>query len=88
MKETVAGQSQACADGSHGSHAGHDHHPDGLDGDASELRARQRDPVCGMLVDPRTTPYRQQYARRLYFFCSTGCQSKFLDNPTKYLARS
>jgi Cu+-exporting ATPase len=88
MKETVAGRSQACADGSHGSHTGHDHHPDGLDGDASELRERQRDPVCGMLVDPRTTPYRQQHAGRLYFFCSAGCQSKFLDNPTKYLARS
>jgi Cu+-exporting ATPase len=84
MKETVAGQSQACADGSHGSHVGHDHAPNG---DAGESRARARDPVCGMLVDPRTTPYRQQYARRLYFFCSTGCQSKFLDNPTKYLAR-
>ena len=84
MKETVAGQSQAGADGSHGSHAGHDHAPNG---DAGESRARARDPVCGMLVDPRTTPYRQQYARRLYFFCSTGCQSKFLDNPTKYLAR-
>ncbi len=88
MKETVAGQSKAGADGSHGSHAGHDHHPHALDGDASELRERQRDPVCGMLVDPRTTPYRQQYAGGLQFFCSAGCQSKFLDNPTKYLARS
>ena len=88
MKETVAGQSQAGADGSHGSHAGHDHHPHALDGDASELRERQRDPVCGMLVDPRTTPYRQQHAGRPYFFCSAGCQSKFSDNPTKYLARS
>ena len=85
MKETVAGQSQACADGSHGSHVGHDHAPNG---DAGESRARARDPVCGMLVDPRTTPYRQQHAGRLYFFCSAGCQSKFLDNPTKYLARS
>ena len=88
MKETVAGQSQAGADGSHGSHAGHDHHPHALDGDASELRERQRDPVCGMLVDPRTTPHRQQHAGRPYFFCSAGCQTKFLDNPTKYLARS
>ena len=88
MKETVAGQSQAGADGSHGPHAGHDHHPHALDGDASELRERQRDPVCGMLVDRRTTPYRQQHAARPYFFCSAGCQSKFLDNPTKYLARS
>ena len=88
MKETVAGQSQAGADGSHGSHAGHDHHPHALDGDASELRERQRDPVCGMSVDPRTTPHRQQHAGRPYFFCSAGCQSKFSDNPTKYLARS
>ena len=88
MKETVAGRSQAGADGSHGSHAGHDHHPHAVDGDASELRERQRDPVCGMSVDPRTTPYRQQHAGRPYFFCSAGCQSKFSDNPTKYLARS
>jgi Cu+-exporting ATPase len=52
------------------------------------LRERQRDPVCGMLVDPRTTPHRQQHAGRPYFFCSAGCQTKFSDNPTKYLARS
>ena len=52
------------------------------------MRERQRDPVCGMPVDPRTTPYRQQHAGRPYFFCSAGCQSKFSDNPTKYLARS
>ena len=45
-------------------------------------------PSAGCLVDPRTTPYRQQHAGRPYFFCSAGCQSKFSDNPTKYLARS
>jgi Cu+-exporting ATPase len=88
MKEPVAGQSQPCVGGSHAPHQGHEHHHHSSDGAASDARERERDPVCGMLVDPRTTPYRQQYAGRPYYFCSAGCLAKFLDNPTKYLASS
>src|SRR5713226_365909 len=44
------------------------------------------DPVCGMIVDPHNTPYRQQYAGRPSYFCSAGCRDKFSADPAKYLA--
>jgi Cu+-exporting ATPase len=47
-----------------------------------------RDPVCGMSVDPHTTPHRYQHAGRPYYFCSAGCQAKFQADPAKYLAPS
>ena len=85
MKETVAGQPQSCAGASHGPHGGHAH---GSAGDASGTAERVRDPVCGMSVDPHTTPHRHQHAGRPYYFCSAGCQAKFQADPAKYLAPS
>ena len=85
MKETVAGQPQSCAGASHGPHGGHAHGPAG---DASGTGERVRDPVCGMAVDPHTTPNRYQHAGRPYYFCSAGCQAKFQADPAKYLAPS
>ena len=85
MKETVAGQPQSCAGASHGPHGGHAHGPAG---DASGTGERVRDPVCGMAVDPHTTPHRYQHAGRPYYFCSAGCQAKFQADPAKYLAPS
>ena len=85
MKETVAGQPQSCAGASHGPHGGHAHVPAG---DASGTAERVRDPVCGMAVDPHTTPHRYQHAGRPYYFCSAGCQAKFQADPAKYLAPS
>ena len=85
MKETVAGQPQSCAGASHGPHGGHAHGPAG---DASGTAERVRDPVCGMAVDPHTTPHRYQHAGRPYYFCSAGCQAKFQADPAKYLAPS
>jgi Cu+-exporting ATPase len=43
------------------------------------------DPVCGMQVDPRKTPYRAAHQGRTYYFCSAGCQAKFTADPSKYL---
>ena len=45
-----------------------------------------RDPVCGMTVDPHATPHRAQYQGKLYNFCSSGCQLKFMAEPAKYVA--
>jgi P-type Cu+ transporter len=44
------------------------------------------DPVCGMTVDPHATPHRHAYRGRTYYFCSTGCRTKFAVDPEKYLA--
>jgi len=43
------------------------------------------DPVCGMTVDPNTTPYHIEYAHKAYYFCSAGCQTKFAGEPAHYL---
>ena len=44
------------------------------------------DPVCGMTVDPHTTPHRGSHRGRSYYFCSAGCRAKFLADPDKILA--
>src|SRR6266498_3006799 len=44
------------------------------------------DPVCGMTVDPHTSPHRAEHQGRSYHFCSADCRSKFAADPQKYLA--
>ena len=44
-----------------------------------------RDPVCGMRVDPQTTPHHASHAGQTYFFCCAGCRAKFLAAPERYL---
>ena len=74
-----------------GAHDPSQHHHDHAhsDGDAtSETQDRVRDPVCGMMVDPHTTPHRRQFGGRTYYFCSAGCLATFSGSPEKYLAPS
>jgi Cu+-exporting ATPase len=44
-----------------------------------------KDPVCGMWVDPHTTPHRAEHDGRPYYFCSAGCRTKFIADPERYL---
>ena len=44
-----------------------------------------RDPVCGMQVDPHTTPHRAEHAGRTWYFCAARCREKFLAEPSRYL---
>ena len=46
------------------------------------------DPVCGMTVDPHTTPHRHPHHGHTYHFCSAGCRTKFAADPEKYLDKS
>ncbi|MGX5731621.1 heavy metal translocating P-type ATPase [Pseudoxanthomonas beigongshangi] len=43
-----------------------------------------RDPVCGMTVDPATTPHHAEHDGQAYHFCSTGCRDKFIADPARY----
>ncbi len=43
------------------------------------------DPVCGMKVDPATSPHRLAHRGHAYHFCSAGCRAKFAADPEKYL---
>ena len=43
------------------------------------------DPVCGMSVDPHSTPHRFTHQGRPQYFCSAGCLAKFAADPDEYL---
>ncbi len=53
---------------------------------AHDEPSRLRDPVCGMTVDPTTTPHHATIDGAGYHFCSAGCRAKFVADPHKYLA--
>jgi len=48
--------------------------------------AAQKDPVCGMTVDPATNKRRIDYDGVAYYFCCQGCLDKFSAAPESYLA--
>jgi Cu+-exporting ATPase len=57
--------------------------------EAAELTAQGvPDPVCGMTVDPHTTPHQYTYLGRPHYFCSADCRAKFAAEPKKYLVRN
>ena len=64
-------------------HAGHGHHHHAPHGRPAAGGAI--DPVCGMTVDPHTTPHRHTHHGHPYYFCSAGCRTKFAADPAKYL---
>lgn len=58
----------------------HAHHQDQPAHDAHS----ENDPVCGMSVEPQTAQHKSQYDAKNWYFCSSGCKSKFDDNPNRY----
>ena len=47
--------------------------------------AKVKDPVCGMRVDPATTPHKTIHDGTTYYFCGAGCRTKFIADPARYL---
>ena len=47
----------------------------------------ERDPVCGMSVNPATARHIHEHAGKKYYFCCSGCVEKFKINPQAYLNR-
>jgi Cu+-exporting ATPase len=47
----------------------------------------ERDPVCGMTVDPLRAAAQVEHAEKNYFFCGRGCAEKFRIDPEAMLAR-
>ena len=58
-------------------HSSHDHHHGHQHGTPDTVK----DPVCGMQVDPAKTAHRAEHDGQSYFFCSSGCKSKFIADP-------
>ena len=63
-------------------HAGHS-----CCGGKSKVASGALDPVCGMTVDPETTPHHATHDGADYHFCSAGCRTKFQADPAKYLSK-
>ena len=52
---------------------------------AGEPAQTAKDPVCGMTVDPASTPYHASHADHDYHFCAAGCRDKFIAEPRAWL---
>jgi len=68
----------------------HHHHAHGASccsakGAAPAAEAVDRDPVCGMTVDPAAGKPTAEHGGRIFHFCSERCRTKFLAEPDAYL---
>lgn len=45
-----------------------------------------KDPVCGMIVNPRNAAGKSEYKGQTYYFCCPGCKASFDKDPEKYLS--
>ncbi len=46
------------------------------------------DPVCEMMVDPKTAAAKAEYKGETYYFCAPGCKAAFEKDPEKYLDKT
>ena len=53
--------------------------------EVSQVEA-ERDPVCGMDVDPSSAAGSHEYGGRTYYFCSASCLERFRADPQRFLA--
>ncbi len=44
----------------------------------------EKDPVCGMDVDPKDAAGESDYEGRRYYFCSPACKEEFDVDPAAY----
>jgi len=44
-----------------------------------------KDPVCGMSVEPNKAAAASVHGGKTYYFCSTSCRDKFEQAPEKYV---
>ena len=47
---------------------------------------REKDPVCGMTVDPAKAAAKQELRGNTYYFCSKRCAERFAKEPDKFLS--
>jgi P-type Cu+ transporter len=47
-----------------------------------------KDPVCGMTIEPAQALYTGEYQGETYYFCSAACKEQFDRNPVAYARRA
>jgi P-type Cu+ transporter len=45
----------------------------------------EKDPVCGMDVDPETAKHTAEHGGKTYYFCAAGCRKAFEEDAARYL---
>ena len=45
------------------------------------------DPVCGLKLDVAKAPYRTGYAGEMFYFCCVDCQTRFEEDPARYIGQ-
>ncbi|HEU5283441.1 MAG TPA: YHS domain-containing protein [Burkholderiales bacterium] len=45
----------------------------------------EKDPVCGMLVEPGEAAGKREFAAHTWYFCSADCLKKFDQAPQRYV---
>ena len=48
-------------------------------------QGQEKDPICGMGVDPKKTDYQSKFKGKEYYFCCEGCLEKFESGPAVYV---
>jgi P-type Cu+ transporter len=56
-----------------------------MDTPNTPIGAVEKDPVCGMTVDPSRAKATHEHSGKTYYFCCAGCKEKFSADPAKYL---
>jgi YHS domain-containing protein len=51
------------------------------------MNMKARDPVCGGTVETTPNTRRHILGTYAYYFCSDGCMSRFMENPSLYAGR-
>ena len=57
-----------------------------MDSQNTPASPTEKDPVCGMTVDPVLAKAKYEHAGKTYYFCCAGCKEKFSAAPAKYVA--
>lgn len=53
----------------------------------SDEVVRERDPVCGMSLDPRQSAFTVERLGAVYHFCSAECRAAFTHDPARFAGR-
>jgi Cu+-exporting ATPase len=52
---------------------------------AAAEKGKVKDPVCGMMIDPKTAAAKAEYKDKTYYFCSREEKEKFEKSPETYV---
>lgn len=47
---------------------------------------KEKDLICGMMVDTKTTQFKSIFQEKTYYFCSEHCKKQFDENPKQYIS--